>query len=59
MIIPALNHVVWNFCNLDTGSTRHAASCPAPRLGEHTEALLRGPGYDGARIQALKDSKVI
>ena len=31
----------------------------APALGEHTEALLREIGYDGARIQALRDSKVI
>ena len=32
---------------------------PAPALGEHTETLLREIGYDGARIQALKDSKII
>jgi crotonobetainyl-CoA:carnitine CoA-transferase CaiB-like acyl-CoA transferase len=36
-----------------------APAHPAPALGEHTEALLREIGYDGARIQALKDSKVI
>jgi crotonobetainyl-CoA:carnitine CoA-transferase CaiB-like acyl-CoA transferase len=32
---------------------------PAPGLGEHTDALLRELGYDGARIRALRDSKVI
>ena len=31
----------------------------APALGEHTEALLREIGYDAARIQALKNSRVI
>ena len=36
-----------------------APARPAPALGEHTEALLREIGYDGARIQALKNSKVI
>ncbi len=36
-----------------------APARPAPALGEHTEALLREIGYDGTRIQALKDSKVI
>ena len=32
---------------------------PAPALGEHTHALLRELGYDDARIEALKRSKVI
>jgi crotonobetainyl-CoA:carnitine CoA-transferase CaiB-like acyl-CoA transferase len=32
---------------------------PAPALGEHTESLLREIGYDGARIRALRDAKVI
>jgi crotonobetainyl-CoA:carnitine CoA-transferase CaiB-like acyl-CoA transferase len=32
---------------------------PAPTLGEHTDALLLELGYDGARIQALRDAKVI
>jgi len=36
-----------------------APARPAPALGEHTEALLRELGYDAARIQALRDSKVI
>jgi succinate--hydroxymethylglutarate CoA-transferase len=36
-----------------------APARPAPALGEHTEELLREIGYDGARIEALKHSKVI
>ena len=36
-----------------------APARPAPALGEHTETLLQQLGYDSARIQALKDSKVI
>jgi succinate---hydroxymethylglutarate CoA-transferase len=31
----------------------------APDLGEHTEEILRGLGYDSARIRALRESKVI
>jgi crotonobetainyl-CoA:carnitine CoA-transferase CaiB-like acyl-CoA transferase len=26
---------------------------PGPELGQHTEAVLRAAGYDGARIEAL------
>ena len=36
-----------------------APARPAPRLGEHTEELLREIGYDPARIAALRNSKVI
>ena len=36
-----------------------APAHPAPALGEHTEALLRELGYDGAHINALKNSKLI
>lgn len=36
-----------------------APARPAPALGEHTETLLREIGYDAARIEALKKSKVI
>jgi crotonobetainyl-CoA:carnitine CoA-transferase CaiB-like acyl-CoA transferase len=32
---------------------------PAPALGEHTDEVLRGIGYDDARIRELRDSKVI
>jgi len=30
-----------------------------PELGEHTDVLLREIGYDAARIQALRNAKVI
>jgi succinate---hydroxymethylglutarate CoA-transferase len=36
-----------------------APARPAPALGEHTEALLRELGYNGARIEALRVAKVI
>jgi crotonobetainyl-CoA:carnitine CoA-transferase CaiB-like acyl-CoA transferase len=36
-----------------------APACAAPALGEHTDALLREIGYDPARIQALRSSKII
>jgi len=36
-----------------------APARPAPALGEHTETLLRELGYDGARIRALRDARVI
>ena len=32
---------------------------PGPALGQHTDELLRGLGYDPARIAALKESGVI
>jgi succinate---hydroxymethylglutarate CoA-transferase len=31
----------------------------APALGEHTEEILRGLGYDTARMRALREAKVI
>ncbi|MBI3045809.1 MAG: CoA transferase [Betaproteobacteria bacterium] len=36
-----------------------APARPAPALGEHTNELLRELGYDSARIQALRNAKVI
>ena len=36
-----------------------APACAAPALGEHTESLLRELGYDAARIEMLRRSKVI
>jgi crotonobetainyl-CoA:carnitine CoA-transferase CaiB-like acyl-CoA transferase len=32
---------------------------PAPKLGEHTEELLRGLGYDADRLAALRKAEVI
>jgi crotonobetainyl-CoA:carnitine CoA-transferase CaiB-like acyl-CoA transferase len=36
-----------------------APARPAPALGADTEAILRGLGYDAARIEALREAKVI
>ena len=36
-----------------------APARPAPALGAHTDELLRGLGYDAARIEALRAAKVI
>ena len=32
---------------------------PPPRLGEHSDAVLAGLGYDAAKIQALKDAGAV
>ena len=32
---------------------------PAPALGADTDEILRGVGYDGARIRGLRDAKVV
>ena len=32
---------------------------PAPRLGQHTNELLRGIGYDDAKLKVLRKEKVI
>ena len=36
-----------------------APAHPAPKLGEHTDALLSELGYDEAKLKALKKAKVI
>ncbi|MCH7931251.1 MAG: CoA transferase [Proteobacteria bacterium] len=36
-----------------------APARPAPALGAHTDELLRGLGYDAARIEALRAAKVV
>ncbi|HEX8120972.1 MAG TPA: CaiB/BaiF CoA-transferase family protein [Solirubrobacteraceae bacterium] len=36
-----------------------AARLPGPVLGEHTDAVLRGLGYDDERIAALKESGAV
>jgi len=41
------------------GADNSAAARPAPALGAHTEDILRGLGYDDARIQRLKAAGAI
>jgi crotonobetainyl-CoA:carnitine CoA-transferase CaiB-like acyl-CoA transferase len=40
-------------------SGESAPSRPAPRLGEHTEEILTGIGYDQARISRLRSAEII
>jgi formyl-CoA transferase len=44
---------------LKFSDTPAAAARPAPRLGEHTDAVLRGIGYSDAEIGALRDAGAI
>jgi formyl-CoA transferase len=37
----------------------NAPARPAPGLGQHTEELLRELGYDAARIERLRESRVV
>ena len=39
--------------------TAAGASLPPPRLGEHTDAVLRGMGYDTQQISALRAEGII
>ena len=36
-----------------------APARPAPKLGEHTEAVLAGIGYDDEKLSQLRKAKVI
>ena len=35
-----------------------ASGGPAPRIGEHTDAILAEAGYSAAEIEAMKSSRV-
>jgi formyl-CoA transferase len=39
--------------------TPGAIRMPAPKLGEHTDALLESLGYTGAQIEELREKKII
>ena len=40
-------------------ATPGAIRSPAPKLGEHTEAVLKSIGYDATRIEELRRKKII
>jgi crotonobetainyl-CoA:carnitine CoA-transferase CaiB-like acyl-CoA transferase len=44
---------------IELSETPGAYRRPAPRLGEHTEAILAGLGYDAAEIAELRAGRVI
>jgi len=39
--------------------TPGAVRMPAPRLGEHTDDVLEGVGFDQAALESLRAAKVI
>jgi crotonobetainyl-CoA:carnitine CoA-transferase CaiB-like acyl-CoA transferase len=41
------------------GTERGAPLPPAPRVGQHTEEILRELGYPAAEIAAMEDSRVV
>ncbi|MDA1089793.1 MAG: CoA transferase [Proteobacteria bacterium] len=52
-------HGIYRFLRPPVQASSPAPANPAPKLGEHTDALLAGLGYDEARIRALREGKVI
>jgi len=40
-------------------ATPAAIQCPAPELGEHTDALLAKLGYDPAEIKRMREAKIV
>ena len=44
---------------IELSETPGAYRRPAPRIGEHTDEILRGLGYDEAEISALRAEKII
>jgi CoA:oxalate CoA-transferase len=43
----------------ELGRPESGEIAPPPRLGEHTDDLLAGLGYDAAKIAALKESRAV
>ena len=52
-------HGTYRYLRPAVQASAPAPARPAPGLGEHTDALLRGIGYDAAKLKKLKDAKVI
>ncbi len=52
-------HGVYQYLRPPVQTEHPAPANPAPKLGEHTDALLTELGYDDARLHALRKDKVI
>jgi len=52
-------HGTYRYLRPPVQATEPAPARPAPKLGQHTEALLAEIGYDGDRLKKLQAEKVI
>ncbi|NQU61525.1 MAG: CoA transferase [Rhodospirillales bacterium] len=52
-------HGTYRYLRPPVRTATPAPANPAPKLGEHTDDLLSGLGYDADRIRALREGKVI
>ena len=56
---PEVGHLTLPGSSLLFSQTRTQDVGPAPTLGQHTDAILRGAGYDDAKLADLRARKVI
>ena len=52
-------HGTYRYLRPPVQAATPAPANPAPKLGEHTDAVLAGLGYDEAKLAALRKAKVI
>jgi crotonobetainyl-CoA:carnitine CoA-transferase CaiB-like acyl-CoA transferase len=52
-------HGTYRYLRPPVRAEQPAPANPAPKLGEHTDAVLKELGYDVARLEALRKDKVI
>jgi crotonobetainyl-CoA:carnitine CoA-transferase CaiB-like acyl-CoA transferase len=57
--IELAGHGTYRYLRPPVQAAEAAPARPAPKLGEHTEAILADLGYDESRLTALKQGKVI
>jgi crotonobetainyl-CoA:carnitine CoA-transferase CaiB-like acyl-CoA transferase len=57
--IPLEGHGTYRYLRPPVQAAEAAPARPAPKLGEHTAAILGELGYDESRLTALKQGKVI